>query len=77
MDDEDDEKSLTSEHQRKNAMNYAAEMNKRNADAFKESKRAKGDANDACQAALQDELEKEQAEEGTDQVEEVLPEKEA
>ena len=60
MDDEDDEKSLTSEQQRKNALDYAAEMNKRNADAFKESKRAKADANDAFQAALQDELEKEQ-----------------
>ena len=60
MDDEDDEKSLTSEQQRKNAMDYAAEMNKRNADAFEESKRAKADANDAFQAALQDELEKEQ-----------------
>ena len=62
-DDEDDEKSLTSEQQRKNALNYAAEMNKRNAEAFEEMNRAKGDANDAYQAALRDELEKETAKE--------------
>ena len=59
-DDDDDEKSLTSEQHRKNALDYAAEMNKRNAEAFKEMNRAKGDANDAYQAALRDEVEKEQ-----------------
>jgi ankyrin repeat protein len=56
----DQDESLNSEEQKKRALDFAEQMNKKNLESFSEMQREKSTANDAFAAALRDELEKEE-----------------